>query len=217
MKCSAPEHWSKMHVVRLGSDPGELLPVPGGKAGRDVPEIICVGRLVPAKGQLVLLQAARILLSAGERFHATLVGDGPDRAHLEAFIRDNNLAGHVTLLGSLNHDRALEQVRSADIFVLASFAEGIPIALMEAMALQVPCISTGVAGIPELISNGKDGVLVPPSSVDQLASALKKLLRNPDSRRRLGEAGRKRVIESYNLPKNLDLLTEKLNELLALA
>jgi glycosyltransferase involved in cell wall biosynthesis len=103
----------------------------------------------------------------------------------------------------------------ADVFALASFAEGVPVALMEAMAMEVPCVSTYVAGIPELIRDGLDGLLVPASSVEAMASALGWLLDDLLLRRKLGAAGRRRVEEDYNLAQNVHSLATMFRELVS--
>jgi glycosyltransferase involved in cell wall biosynthesis len=136
------------------------------------------------------------------------VGDGPDRQGLERFIAANGLSRCVTLEGSVNQDRIRGYYRQADIFVLSSFAEGIPVVLMEAMAMEVPCISTFVAGIPELIRNGIDGILVAPSDDRELEGAISRLIQDPDLRCRLGEAGRQRVIEKYDFDRNVTHLAD---------
>ena len=99
-------------------------------------------------------------------------------------------------------------MRGADLFVLASFAEGVPVALMEAMALGIPCVSTFVAGIPELICDGLDGLLVPPGNAQALANALLVLAREEPRRLSMGEAARRKVIDQYNLPCNHEHLAE---------
>jgi glycosyltransferase involved in cell wall biosynthesis len=170
-----------------------------------------VGRLVPTKGPLLLLQAIERVRNQGTAVSLSLVGDGPERADLDAFIEKHGLAEIVTLTGALNHDQALEQVAAADLFVLASFAEGIPVSLMEAMALGVPCISTYIAGIPELIESDRDGVLVPAGSVDDLAEAILRLARDPELRQRLAVAARNRVLREYSLSDNLKLLAATLD------
>ncbi len=108
----------------------------------------------------------------------------------------------------MNQDRIRDYYREADIFVLPSFAEGIPVVLMEAMAMEVPCISTFVAGIPELIRNDIDGILVSPSDDLELAGAIERLIDDSELRRRLGTAGRRRVIEKYDLDGNIAHLVE---------
>jgi colanic acid/amylovoran biosynthesis glycosyltransferase len=204
MKYCDPAHWDKMYVVRLGVDPEEFKPV--GRAERPNVQIVCVGRLVPAKGQHILLRAFSSLHAKGHAIRLTFVGDGPDSISLKSEVSQRGLEGNVTFLGALNHDETRLQLAAADIFALASFAEGVPVALMEAMAMGIPCVSTCIAGIPELIRDKKDGLLVPPSSVECLAAALESLLVNPELRERLGAAGRARVIERYNLPVNLKVL-----------
>jgi glycosyltransferase involved in cell wall biosynthesis len=170
-----------------------------------------VGRLVPTKGPLLLLQAVAQLRSEGIAVALTIIGDGPERADLESFIQQHDLTSIVMLTGALNHDETLKQVAGADLFVLASFAEGIPVSLMEAMALGVPCISTYIAGIPELIDHDHDGILVPAGSVDELTRAILRLARDPALRQRLAEAARAHVLREYHLPENLKLLADTLN------
>jgi colanic acid/amylovoran biosynthesis glycosyltransferase len=204
MKYCDPARWGKMHVVRLGVDTEEFKPV-----ARDAKlplQIVCVGRLVPAKGQHILLRAFAHLRSRGHAVHLTLIGHGPDRPSLEREAAEHNLTDHVTFCGALNHDQTREKIARADIFTLASFAEGIPVALMEAMASGVPCVSTSVAGIPELIRDHIDGLLVPPSSVEAFAFAMESLVVDRDLRERLSASARARVIECYNLTTNVNLL-----------
>ena len=149
MRLMPPACWDKFHVVRLGIVPAltegplkstTLLPVSSGPL-----RILCTGRLVGAKGQAVLIMAMARLVRRGYAIELLLIGDGPDRAALETQVTQERLEGCVTFAGGQNHDRVLEALREADLFVLPSFAEGIPVALMEAMAIGVPCISTFVA------------------------------------------------------------------------
>lgn len=204
MRLSAPEHWDKMHVTRLGVDPDLFSPPHTLPEPNRVLEILCVGRLVPSKGQLILLRACAILLSKGISIRVRLVGDGPDRRHLEAFAAQEKIP--VIFEGAKSHDETRTLLGQAQIFALASFAEGVPVALMEAMAMEVPCVSTVIAGIPELIRDGLDGLLVPASSPELLAAALERLAENPLMRRGIGIAGRKRVRELYNLRENVNKL-----------
>ena len=174
-----------------------------------------VGRLVPAKGPLLLLHALEQVRSQGIAVSLTFVGDGPERRELEDFVREHRLTDAVTMTGALNHEQTLERVANADIFVLASFAEGVPVALMEAMALGVPCISTFIAGIPELIDHECDGILVPAGSVEELTNAILRLAADPELRRRLAEAARGHVLRDYHLPDNLNLLAATFKRRLA--
>ena len=123
---------------------------------------------------------------------------------MEQFAQRENLP--VIFEGAKSHDETRQLLGQAEIFALASFAEGVPVALMEAMAMEVPCVSTTIAGIPELIRNGLDGLLVPASSAEQLAAALERLVVDAQLRQSLGLAGRKRVNDLFNLPENARLL-----------
>jgi colanic acid/amylovoran biosynthesis glycosyltransferase len=200
MRIVAPEHWEKMHVVRLGVNPHLFFPMRRERELETSLEILCVGRLIPSKGQLILLQACDLLLTQGYSLRVRLVGAGPDRELLEAFAAERHIP--VVFEGAMNHEETRQLLGRADIFALASFAEGVPVALMEAMAMEVPCVSTCIAGIPELIRDGLDGLLVPASSAEALASAIDRLLKVPSLRRKLGAAGRERVCELYNLRQN---------------
>ena len=200
MRISAPEAWHKLHIVRCGVDPDLYTPRP--EPGNALPNILCVGRLVAAKGQYILLKACALLKNEGLQFHLTIVGDGPDRQILEKAATSGNLNGTVTFTGALGQDKVRDVYDRADLFVLASFAEGVPVVLMEAMAKEIAVISTRITGIPELIEHEKDGLLATPGDEADLASQIRKLLGNPQQRRELGTAGRKKVIALYNQHTN---------------
>ncbi|MEP6534839.1 MAG: glycosyltransferase family 4 protein [Bryobacteraceae bacterium] len=201
MKLSPASQWSKFEVSPLGVDPEQFAPAPFREAPGTF-EVICVGRLTPAKGQQVLIAAIAKLVAEGRDVRLRLVGDGPDRAALEQDARARGLAGKVIFEGAVNQDRIRAFYQGADAFALASFAEGIPVVLMEAMAMEIPCVTTFITGIPELIRPGVDGLLVAPSDDDELASAIGTLMDDASLRRRLGQAGRRRVIEKYDLQTN---------------
>jgi colanic acid/amylovoran biosynthesis glycosyltransferase len=212
MRITAPKHWDKMHVIRLGVDPKFFAPAHNERPRNGVQEILCVGRLVPSKGQLVLLRTCASLLSEGHSLKLRFVGGGSDQKHLEDFVAEHNLSAYVIFEGARNHDETRRLLQNTDIFALASFAEGVPVALMEAMAMEIPCVSTYVAGIPELIRDGLDGLLVPPSSEEALASALRRLINDPGLRRSLGISGRQRVLDLYNLQENVRSLATVFEE-----
>jgi glycosyltransferase involved in cell wall biosynthesis len=209
MKLSEPERWNKLHLLRLGVDTQLFQPAPKKGAGHTL-ELICVGRLVADKGHLVLLGAFYRLLSRGHKIRLRIIGDGTERRNLESFVRQNGLGDSVTLEGALSHESTRQLLARADIFVLASFAEGLPVALMEAMAMEVACVSTYIAGIPELIRSEVDGVLVPASSEDGLVEALERLIMDSDLRHSLACSGRQRILELYRLDTNIGLLAATL-------
>jgi glycosyltransferase involved in cell wall biosynthesis len=209
MKICSPSHWDKLHVLRLGVDPKVFVPDLSPR-NDSVVEIVCVGRLVPTKGQLILLRAFSELLRKGYPVRLRLIGEGADRPRLERFIVENGLGNAVVLEGARNHESTRRLLGGADIFALASFAEGLPVALMEAMAMQIPCVSTYVGAIPELIRDGVEGLLVPASSHESLAYALERLLVNPELRQTLARSGRLRVVELYDLERNVSCLATAL-------
>lgn len=197
----SPYHdWSKFHIVRCGVDPDVYRPKK--TISHRSPNLLCVGRLCPAKGQHILLEACELLTIDKFDFHLTFVGDGEDRCSLEALTRKLNLEKHVSFTGALGQDEVREYYRQADIFVLPSFAEGVPVVLMEAMAEEIPVISTRITGIPELIEHRKNGLLVTVADVKELAEELAFCLRNSSLRARLGREGRKQVVARYNQRKN---------------
>ncbi|MBN2307975.1 MAG: glycosyltransferase family 4 protein [Candidatus Hydrogenedentes bacterium] len=213
MRVTPPQEWARLHIVRCGVDVDAFKPRPAPENA--VPEILCVGRLVPAKGQQVLLQACRELKLRGVAFHLTLVGDGPDRGTLEHARHEFDLADAVTLAGAVGQDAIQEYYNRADVFVLASFAEGLPVVLMEAMATCVPCIATRITGIPELITDGYNGILVAASARKELADQLERVLEDPELRAKLGRRGRRRVAADYDNEANARRMAELFQDLLA--
>lgn len=203
----------RLEVIRLGVDCNALRPCanPAINSAPDQPNslrLVCTGRMVAAKGHRILLEALARLAAEGLAFSCALIGDGPERPHLEALSRQLGLAGHVHFLGAMAHQPTLAEVARADVFVLASFAEGLPVALMEAMALGVPCVSTTIAAIPELIESTKNGLLVPPANPGALRHALKRLAEDAGLRRQLGQEARATVESHYDLTVNLDSLAK---------
>lgn len=207
MKLSPYEHWHKFEVSRLGVDPAVFSPK-AFNAAPDVFEIICVGRLTCAKGQPILVEALAQLLAQGRSVRLRLVGDGEDRAALERQVKTLGLTDSVIFSGAVNQDHIRELYAAADIFCIPSFAEGIPVVLMEAMAMEIPCVTTRITGIPELIQDGETGLLVAPSSVDELAEALARLMDDARLRLRLAKKGREYVLEHYDLAKNVERLAD---------
>jgi glycosyltransferase involved in cell wall biosynthesis len=193
-----PAHWSKIQIVHCGLEPGfydvEPIPVP------DAARLVCVGRFSEEKGQLTLLAAASLLALEGIEFELVLVGDGEMRAQIEAAIASHHLERHVRITGWLDSIQVRDQILASRSLVLPSFAEGLPVVIMEAMALRRPVLATYVAGIPELVLAGENGWLVPAGAAEELAVAMKACLSTPtDVLRRMGEAGRLRVLARHDV------------------
>jgi len=184
-------------------DPQAFAPQPRADRSAGEPfRIVSVGRLAPAKAYHLLIAAVARLVEKSRKVELTIVGDGPERRSLEEAVSQRKLDDIVRLAGPCNHDHVIDFYARADAFALASFAEGVPVVLMEAMAMEIPCVATWINGVPELIRNGIDGLLVPPADEEALADALEKLIDDPALGARLGASGRRRVLDLYNLERN---------------
>ena len=198
----APQADAPARVRRDGSDPGD--PV----------RILSVGRLVEKKGTDVLLDAlAKIPAHLGWRF--VHVGGGPLRADMQRRAQALGIAQHVEWRGSMAQPELVKEYLAADLFALASRVaedgdrDGLPNVLMEAQCQGLPCVSTRVSAIPELIEHDVTGILVEPQAPQQLAAALMQQIADPSRRMALGEAGRRRVEERFGLDRNIGRLAEK--------
>ena len=212
MRLSDMRHWSKFQVCRLGVDLKQfdfrLAPTQNPAV-----HLLCIGRLTPAKGQLVLLRACALLRQRQIDFRLTLVGDGPDRALIEATVAQLGLSSVVKLTGAVVQARVRQYLQEADVFVLPSFAEGIPVVLMEAMASGVVCVSSPVNGIPELIEHGLTGLLSTPGDVEHLAQNLQALINDGAWRQAMATAARQKVQADYDLSCNVRALARALGRL----
>ncbi|MGB8701045.1 MAG: glycosyltransferase [Thermosynechococcaceae cyanobacterium] len=189
--------WNKIHVVRCGVDASFLsqdwTSIP------DANQLVCVGRLCEQKGQLLLLEAANRLAEEGYDFTLLLVGDGPLRSPIEALIHEFCLAHRVTITGWASNPAVQQHILASRLLVLPSFAEGLPVVLMEALALGRPILSTTVAGIPELVTSQQEGWLIPPGSVEDLTQALKKALETDLSiLNTMGQLGQAKVAAQHS-------------------
>jgi colanic acid/amylovoran biosynthesis glycosyltransferase len=171
------EDWHKVHVVRCGLSPEVLeqprTPVPGSQ------RLVTVGRLVEQKGQKLLLEAAKELNRRGVDFYLTVIGNGPMRQQLGELITAYGLDDKVKLAGALSTEQLLAEIRASRAVVLPSFAEGLPMVIMEAMALGRPVLTTHIAGIPELVRHHHNGWLIAPGCVSALTEAMQEALATP--------------------------------------
>lgn len=197
MRLLPPDRWHRLHLVRCGID------LAGLPANRPAPGIgdhlVCVGRLSPEKGQAGLIAALAEARKRRPDLRLTLVGDGPegDRLHMQVIAAGMTDAVHFA--GRLDEAATLATIAAADMLVLPSFMEGLPVVLMEAMALGVPVIATRVAGIPELVRDGESGLLFDPADWAGLAEAVTTLAGNPDLRARLAAAGRVAIDRAFTI------------------
>lgn len=199
--------WDKIHVVRCGLDPSLLestpTPVP------DVPRLVSVGRLSEQKGQLLLVEAVARLVREGVAVELVLVGDGELRREIELAIARLGIGSHVRITGWASGDVVRQELLSARAMVLPSFAEGLPVVIMEALALSRPVLSTYVAGIPELVEPGASGFLVPAGSIDALVDGLREVLSTDvTTLGRLASEGRRRVRALHDASVSAQLLKD---------
>lgn len=201
------ELWHKLVVVRCGVDLHEFSPNARRPTGRDL-RILTVGRVDAMKGTVLLLQALMGLRERGLRAALTVVGDGPSKEKAMRMSARLGLATQVHWEGAVGQDQIREFYAQCDVFCLPSFAEGIPIVLMEAMAMEVPAVANAITGIVELVEDGVSGFLVRPGRVDELTDRLARLLQDPVLRTSMGQAGRAKVAEEYDLERNVRLLAD---------
>ena len=194
------EDWSKVHIVHcaLAEDFLHADPVPVSSDNH----LVCVGRLCEQKGQLLLIEALAKIALKGVDVRLSLIGDGPMRDELEALVDQYGLHERVEFVGWASGQTVRKALLNSRALVLPSFAEGLPVAIMEACALRRPVITTAIAGIPELIKNGENGWLIPAGSIDELVQALESLANcSFEQLNQMGEAGYQAVLRDHNVVK----------------
>lgn len=194
----AHDLWHKVKIVHCGLDKAfydvEITPAIQNK------KMVCVGRLCEQKGQQLLVEAAVKLDQEGEDFQLVLAGDGPMRKDIEKLIKTHGLESKVTITGWISSDRVRDELLDCTALVLPSFAEGLPVVIMEAMALARPVLTTYIAGIPELVIHGENGWLIPAGSLDALTTSMRELLHSKDSDiAKMGRHARERVLQRHNI------------------
>lgn len=208
MRVISPRYWDKLCVVRCGVDVAKFTPQPKSNGARL--RIVSVGRLSPEKGQLGLIDAVAGLIERGVDAELRLVGTGPLREQIERVISERRLGDRCILLGQKSEAGVVAELAQADIFALSSFLEGLPVVLMEALAMKVAVVAPCVAGIPELIQHERTGLLFSPSHWKELEERLEELARNAELRASLGREGRTRVEAEFDSSKVVDVLTTRL-------
>ena len=194
---SDPADWHKIEIVHCAIDPrfGEIAATPPP----DNRTLVCVGRLCEQKGQLLLVEAVAMLHRRGVPIDLVLAGDGEMRADIERAVAAAGLANHVRITGWIGADEVREQLEQARALVLPSFGEGLPVVIMEAMARGRPVLTTYIAGIPELVRDGVEGMLVPAGDVEALADAIERLLAMaPGELAAIGTAAQERVLARHS-------------------
>lgn len=203
----------RLEVIHCGVDPDAFAPADRDDDGTLT--VVCVGTLHEVKGQTHLIEACRLLVAEDVDVACVLVGTGPDRDDLAAQAEEAGIADRVRFAGRLTSVEVAAEVGRADVLAAPSVPtaggkrEGIPVVLMEAMSSGVPVVASRLSGIPELVEDGRDGLLVPPGDAVALADALRRLHEDADLRRRLGANGRATVRESFDLATNAAQLARR--------
>lgn len=205
-----PAWWPRFHVVRCGIDLSAFAyrdpPALGAR-----PRIIALGRLSPEKGFSVLVEAIARLRQRGKDLNLRIIGEGPGRGALEAQIAALGIGEAVSLTGELAPDEVRRELAASDVFSMSSFSEGLPISIMEAMAVGVPVVTTWIAGIPELARQGETALTVPPADSTGLAEAIELLLEDEPLRLRLARAARTLVEQQHDLVRCGETVARLLN------
>lgn len=201
------QQWKKIHVIRCGVDNDFFNSYTTAISSE--PNLVCVGRLCEEKGQMLLLQAVRQLADIGLQCNLTLVGDGPLKPEIETLIKDYGLQQQVKITGWASGADVQKYIMNSRALILPSFAEGLPVVIMEALALERPVISTYIAGIPELVKPGVNGWLVPSGSVEALTEAMREVLQLPTEKlEQMGKAGAASVKAQHNVAQEASKLAK---------
>lgn len=198
MLFSKPAHWNKITIVHCGVEPAAYGQKPRGAFGK---RVIFVGRLDPVKGATLLIEAMAKVLTTHPDARLTVVGDGSSRAMAEAKAADLGITSSVTFAGFQSQGAVAAMLEEADMLVLPSFAEGVPVVLMEAMASRIPVIASRVAGVQELVEDGVSGFAIPPGDVATLAERIGQLMANPAMAEEMGRAGRQMVEQEFDIAR----------------
>ncbi|MEO3477752.1 glycosyltransferase family 4 protein [Phaeobacter sp. CAU 1743] len=203
--------WDRLKVVHCGIEPEKFsdpAPMPGGAL-----RLVAIGRFVEQKGQMLLLRAMRQIVAENPEVHLTLIGDGEMRPDLEAEIHRAGLQDHVSLTGWLDEAGVRAELAASHVLVMPSFAEGLPMVVMEAMAAARPVLATYVAGTPELVVEGQTGWLVPAGDAQGLVDAVAEIAKLPQERlAAMGTAGRARVLERHDSDREAEKLAALFQE-----
>lgn len=204
--------WPRVHVVHCALEPSFYSAA--SDSVKSATRMVCVGRLCEAKGQLLLVEAIAELKQRGVRVDLVLAGDGDLREQIEKRVRDLGLEDSVQITGWISSNEVRNELLAARAMVLPSFAEGLPVVIMEALALRRPVITTYIAGIPELVKAGDNGWLVPAGSIHDLTAAIEDCLsRSVDEINRLGDAGKQAVLERHAIDTEAQKLAKHIRDL----
>ena len=201
-ECDDPQ---RFEIIHCGL---KISKYPYRKPKEEVKRLFCAARLSPEKGIAFLIKAVKELVDKGFDIRLRVAGNGPSKTKLQSMTEELGISQNVEFLGFLQEDEVIHELLESDVFVLPSFVEGVPVCVMEAMAIGVPVIATNIAGTSELVESEKTGVLVRPSDPQALVDAIQRMTENYDLRLRIVEAARLKVTSEFDVDKE----TSKLND-----
>lgn len=203
MLFSDPVDWDRLKIVRCGVDTERFH---YHEVRQQVKRLLYTGRLAVEKGLAVLFDSLRDLLSRGYELELTLLGDGDDRGHLQDLARRLGIQRHVVFAGYASQEQLRAGLQLSDLVILPSFAEGVPVSLMEAMACGVPVLATYVGGVAELVEPERTGLLVPAADCAALSNAIVRYCDDLELRQRISRSAREAVVAGFNLDAQVDKL-----------
>ncbi len=219
MRWSDHECWPKIRIVHCGLDDAFFAtetPNIENAIGNHEPYLLCIGRLSAQKGQLLLIEAIDKLRRQGQNIRLVLAGDGEMREEIEAYCRKHELTEQVTITGWIDSQTVKQLLEGCLAMVLPSFAEGLPVVIMEAFARHKPVLTTYIAGIPELVKDHENGLLFPAGSVDAIVSAIDEIRAcTPACRERMGQAGYGAVKARHHIRTEMQKMKRNLEHALA--
>ena len=205
MLFSEQTDWDRFNIVHCGINPQQFAYTEVNEQAR---KLLYTGRLSVEKGLPILFESLKLLKNQDYDYELTLVGDGEDRAYLEQLASEMDIGERLIFTGFAGQDEVRKHLLESDIFILPSFAEGVPVSLMEAMSSGIPVISTYVGGIAELIKSEETGLLVSPSDPIQLRDAIARYIDDYDLRDKVSRQGREKVVTDFNIDNEVDKLAQ---------
>ncbi len=205
------KEWTKLFISRCGIDPSAL-PPPSPQRDSDELRVIAVGRMSREKAFPGLIEAFAAVAKQGLKVRLDLIGDGAERASIERMISSSGLGDRCKVLGFLPSPEVLREISKSDILVMSSLMEGLPVVIMEALALKVAVVAPRVAGIPELVEHERTGLLYTVGDWEELSQCLMRLLRDDALRHEVAQRGHQRVLEQHAIDRAVVPIFEKLLE-----
>lgn len=203
--------WTKIKEVHCGLEPDFYQQAPIVTPQKN--QMVCVGRICEQKGQLLLIEAVKLLKEQGQDFHLVLAGDGEMRQEVEALIHQYQLQSQVTITGWISSNQVRDCILESELLVLPSFAEGLPVVIMESMSLKRPVISTYVAGIPELVKSSENGWLCPAGDIHALVEVMLTALSTPKTKlKTMSEAAYSSVTNRHDIDVEAEKLANYMKE-----